>query len=251
MSEVTAYEVISETEVTVLKTVSKLPQGDGSFKFQNGLGRTYLEGEKIAPEDVAEDWRDALEEKEGPLYEHLKNKLKPVGDDPDEDVVARLGLPFAGYDDMEEEDIVRAMSVLPSATIQRIKEYESNRGDEARLGIVDYNIGYGENPTARQMTQIEGEELNEDKPVRVLTTREVPKKGPVVPGEGVTGTGDPQKPYGVEKAAEEGDETAKAVRKTGKQRGNVAAARKGRRERAPKPAAGAGEGGTSLEAQND
>jgi len=245
------YEVL-EDEVTVLKTVSKLPQPDGSFTYQNGLGRVYLKGEVIPASEVAEDWKEALESGEGELNDALSTKLKKSTDDAHESS-ARLGLPFVAYDEMEVDDIVNAMRVLPSATIQRIKEYESMRGDEARLEIVDFNIGYGEGPNERQLGEAtEPEEgMDEDKAVRALKTREVPEEGPVVPGEGFTGTGDPQKPYGVEAEAEAGDETAQATRKTSKGRGDIASARRGRRERQPKPPKPPGDGGSSLATSND
>jgi hypothetical protein len=249
------YEVIGVDELTVPRTVSKLAQPDGSFIYQNGMARTYLQGETIAADDVAEDIREALDSGEGPLYEAIKDKLKKGSGEASEDIARRLGLPFEGYDDMEANDIVTAMSVLPSATIQRIKEYEGNR-DEPRPEIVDYSIGYGESPVARQTTELEETELDENKAVRRLKTREVPEEGPVEPGEGFTGTGDAQIPYGVHADEEEGDEpTASAARasRAGKGRGSIstAKARRGRRDRQPKPPAGAGEGGTSLESQND
>src|SRR3954453_18473788 len=206
------YEV-TEDEVTILKTVSKLPQPDGSFVYQNGLGGVYLKGEVIPASEVAEDWKEALESGEGDVFESLKDKLKKSGDEPHESS-ARLGLPFVAYDEMEVNDIVNAMRALPSATIQRIKEFESLQGDEARLEIVDFNIGYGEGPNERQLAELEEPEegMDEEKAGRALRTREVPDEGPVVPGEGFTGTGDPQKPYGVEAEAEEGDEQAQATR---------------------------------------
>lgn len=245
------YEV-TEEEVTILKTVSKLPQPDGSFVYQNGLGRVYLKGEVIPASEVAEDWKEALESGEGALFDALESKLKKSSDEAHESS-ARLGLPFVAYDEMEVGDIVNAMRALPSATVQRIKEFESQRGEEARLEIVDFNIGYGENPLERQLTETEEPEdgLDEEKAVRVLKTREVPDDGPVVPGEGFTGSGDPQKPYGVEAEAEEGDDQAKSSRKTSKGRGDIASARRGRRERQPKPPPGEGEGGTSLASSNE
>jgi hypothetical protein len=246
------YEVLDD-EVTVLRTTASLRQQDGSTIYQNGMGRTYLKGEVIADENVAEDWKEALESGEGALFEALSTKLKVVTDDPKEDSPARLGLPFEGYDDMDPADVVAAMRLLPSATINRIKDYEETRGAEARAEIMDYNIGYGEAPLDRQTTELEDRtgEQDPDKAVRVLTTREVPEDGTVQPGEGFTGTGDPDKPYGVEKAAEEGDEEAQVQRATSKGRGNIASARKGRRERQPKPSAGEKEGGTSLQSSND
>jgi len=251
MADNKGYEVTGVEELTVLRTVSSLPQADGSVLHQNGMGRTYLQGEVIPADMVAEDWKEALDSGEGPLYEALKDKLKPSSGEPSENIAQRLGLPFEGYDDMEPQDIVNAMRVLPSATITRIQEYEATK-DDPRPEIVDYNIGFGESPLARQTTELEETELDEEKPVRRLKTREVPEDGPVVPGEGYTGTGDPQIPYGVAADEEEGDDSAKASRAT-KGRGNVAAAkaRRGRRDRQPKPAPGQGEGGTSLESQND
>jgi hypothetical protein len=250
MASSKGYEVLVE-ELTVHQSVNKLPQADGSYKYQHGLGKTFIQGEVLSEEQVAEDWREALDSGEGSLYEALKNKLKPVGDEPSEDIVTRLGLPFEGYDDMDANDIVRAMSVLPSATIMRIKQYESTK-DEPRTEIVDYSIGFGEHPDERQLAEIDEDamELNDNKPVRRLTTREVPDEGPVVHGEGFTGTGEPQKPYGVEKDAEEGDEEAKTARKSSKGRGNVRAARRGRRERQPQPPKSSGESGGSLESEN-
>src|SRR3954469_25084883 len=164
----------TEDEVTILKTVSKLPQPDGAFVYQNGLGRVYLKGEVIPASEVAEDWKEALESGEGDVFESLKDKLKKSSDDVHESS-ARLALPFVAYDEMEVDDIVSAMRSLPSATIQRIKEYESMRGEEARLEVVDFNIGYGEGPHERQNAQPEEPEdgLDEEKAVRVLKTREV------------------------------------------------------------------------------
>lgn len=255
MAEVTAYEVIEVDELTVHRTVAKFAQEDGSYIYQNGLGKTWLMGEKIPPEEVAEDWKEALDSKEGSLYEAIKNKLKPVTAEPAEDAEMRLGLPFAGYDEMSGVDLMRAMSVLPSATIQRIKEYERLR-DEPRTEIVDYVIGFGEHPDERQLAEVtdEGVEMDEDKPVRRLQTREVPEDGPVVHGEGITGgnTHGPPKAYGVEADKEDGDEDAgkKAnIRGAAKK----SQARRGRRDRQPKPSGGTpkDQGGSSLESQND
>jgi hypothetical protein len=248
------YKVVNVPELTVHRTVATLTQPDGSKLHQNGMGRTYLEGEVIPADMVAEDWKEALESGEGPLHDSLSKVLEPSSEDAGDNVVARLGLPFEDYDEMEEEDVVRAMGVLPSGTVQRIKEYESMR-DEPRRAIVDFNIGYGEAPSQRQTAEVEQVEGDENRATAKLTTREVPEDGPVVAGEGFTGTGDPQKPYGVEKEAEEGDEGAKKARVASKGRGNVAEAasksRRGRRDRAPKPQPGVGEGGSSLESAND
>lgn len=252
MTNTKGYEVIDHDEVTVHKTVSSLVQADGSMFHQNGMGRTYVLGEIVPPDEVAEDWKEALEkgDENDPLYRAVSAKLRPVGDEPAEDVAQRLGLPFVGYDEMDADDIVNAMRVFPSATIQKIKDYESRR-DDPRHEIIDYNIGYGEHPDARQNAEIEDTDVDETKAVRRLTTREVPEDGPVQRGEGVTGTGDPQTPYGVVKDAEEGDADAQKDKVISKARGAAGGSRRGRRERTPKPATGTGEGGSSLETTND
>ena len=100
MADNKGYEVTGVEELTVLRTVSSLPQADGSVLHQNGMGRTYLQGEVIPADMVAEDWKEALDSGEGPLYEALKDKLKPSSGEPSENIAQRLGLPFEGYDDM-------------------------------------------------------------------------------------------------------------------------------------------------------
>jgi hypothetical protein len=255
MADDKGYKVVNVEELTVLQTVSSLKQPDGSTVYQNGMGRTYLEGEIIPAELVAEDWKEALDSGEGDLYEALKDRLEPAStSEGGENIAARLGLPFEDYDSMDEEDVLKVMNVLPSGVVRKIQEYEAMR-DEPRRTIVDYNIGFGESPEARQQTELEQNDGDENKAAARLTTRQVPEDGPVVPGEGFTGTGDPDKPYGVEKDAEAGDEQAQVARVASKGRGNVAEAkaRRGRRDRSrqPQPPPGAGEGGTSLESQND
>lgn len=254
MAKINGYEVIEVDELTVHRTVNSFPQPDGGATiYQNGLGKTWLLGEVIPADEVAEDWKQALEDGEGSLYESLKGKLKPVSDDPGEDAAARLGMPFAGFDDMDSEDLIRAMSVLPSATIQRIKEYEGMR-DDPRDEIVNYNIGFGEHPDARQLADLEEvNEVDEDKAVRRLATREVPDDGPVQHGEGITGGASvgPQKAYGVTKDAEEDPDAPKKANIGGAAR--KAGQRRGRRDRQPKPTGGTAkdQGGSSLESTND
>jgi hypothetical protein len=248
-----SYEVLVE-ELTVLKTVSSLPQGDGSVKHQNGMGRIYFEGEKVPAEEVAEDWKEALDSKEGALYESLSKKLKPSSDDAEEDLAYRLGLPFEGYDDMETDEILAAIRVLPSATVQRIKEYESNR-DDPRTEIVDFSIGFGEHPDQRQLTDLgevmEDVEMATDKAAGRIKTRSVPASGPVEHGEGITGTGEPDKAYGQEADAEDDKKAGKKPNIKGAAR--KASQRRGRRDRQPQPTRGTpkDQGGSSLGKTNE
>lgn len=234
------YKVLVD-ELTVHQTVSKLPQPDGSTVYQNGLGDTYLRDEVIDDDLVAEDWKEALESGEGKLHDSLSKVLEQTSDDP-ELSARRLGVPFEDYDEMEEDDILTAMKVLPSRAITRIQEYEATR-DEPRENIVHYNIGYGESPLDRQENRVSGDlqEGDEDKAVARLTTREVPEEGPVVAGEGITGTGDPEVGYGSKKD----DEPGEGIKGTAKSR------RRGRRDRQPKPPEGAGPGESSIQSTNN
>jgi hypothetical protein len=234
------YKVLVD-ELTVHQTVGALPQPDGSTVYQNGLGETYLRDEVIDDDLVAEDWKAALESGEGKLHDSLSKVLEQTGDEP-ELSARRLGVPFEGYDDMEEEDILSAMKVLPSAAIVRIKEFEASR-DEPRENIAGYNIGFGESPLDRQEDRVGGDlqEGDEDKAVARLTTRDVPEEGPVVPGEGITGTGDPDVGYGSKKDEESGEGI----------KGTAKARRRGRRDRQPKPPEGAGPGESSIQRAND
>ena len=230
------YKVLSD-EVTVHRTIAKHPQPDGSVVYQNGMGQTYFRDEVVPDELFAEDWAEALKSGEGPLYESLSKQFEESSDDTSSPG-ARLGSPFAGYDDMDEDDVLAAMKHLPSAAIGRIQEYEGSR-DEPRERITGYNIGYGESAIDRQEGKVSGDaqEGNPDKASARISTREVPEEGPVVPGEGITGTGDPQIPYGSRQDEEKGD-----IKGSGSPR------RRGRRDRQPKaPEAGSG----SLERANE
>jgi hypothetical protein len=230
------YKVLSD-EVTVHKTIAKLPQPDGSVIYQNGMGQTYYRDEVVPDDQFAEDWAEALESGEGALYDSLSKQFEVSSDDTS-DPGKRLGAPFSGYDDMDEDDVLAAMKHLPSAAINRIQEYEGQR-DEPRERITGYNIGYGESAIDRQEGRVssDAQDGNPDKASARIGTREVPEDGPVVAGEGITGTGDPQVPYGSREDKEKGD-----IKGSGSPR------RRGRRDRQPKPPDA---GGTSLERANE
>src|SRR4051795_7728670 len=99
------YKVLMD-EVTVHQTVASLPQPDGSVIHQNGLGQTYFRDEVIPDDKVAVDWREALDSGEGALHDSLSKVLEQSKDDDSESSSARLGVPFAGYDDMDEDDVL-------------------------------------------------------------------------------------------------------------------------------------------------
>ena len=239
------YKVLVD-EVTVHSTVAKLPQPDGSVIYQNGLGQTYYRDEVIPDDKVAEDWREALESGEGALGEALKSKLEHTSDSEGGSTAARLGIPFAGYDDMDEDEVLTAMRNLPSAAIQRIKEYEGQR-DEPRQRIVGYSVGFGESSVDRQEGRVSSDrqDADENKASAKINTREVPEEGLVKPGEGITGTGDPQMSYGSREASKDDEEAPSldAIKGTGTTR------RRGRRDRQPKPPEGPAE--SSLDRANE
>jgi hypothetical protein len=227
------YKVLAD-EVTVHQTIASLPQPDGSVIHQNGLGQTYFRDEVIPDDKVAVDWREALDSGEGVLHDSLSKVLEQSSDDASESSSARLGVPFAGYDDMDEDDVLNAMKALPSAAMLRIKEYEGQR-DEPRQRIIGYNIGFGESSIDRQEGRVSSDlqDTNEDKASARINVREVPDEGPVVPGEGITGTGDPQMSYGSREGDDDDAPDVNAIKGSGTTR------RRGRRDRQPKPQEGA------------
>jgi len=237
------YKVLVD-ELTVHQTIAKLPQPDGSTIYQNGLGETYYRDEVIPDDKVAEDWREALESGEGRLHDSLSQVLEQSSEEGGGEG-ARLGVPFAGYDDMEEDDVLNAMKNLPSAAISRIQEYEGTR-DEPRMRIVGYNVGFGESSVDRQEGRVSSDlqDTDENKPVTRVNTREVPEEGLVVPGEGITGTGDPQMSYGSREAGSDEEAPAPDAIK-----GAATTRRRGRRDRQPKPPEGPAP--SSLERENE
>lgn len=230
----TGYEVLVD-ELTVHKEVAELRDKDNNLVGrQNGLGETWLFGEILPADAVSPDYREALEDSDHPLHEAISAKLRPVSDEPEQDGARRLGLPFDGYDEMDEDAVLAAMKNLPSAAIQRIKEWESSK-DDARERIANYNIGFGESPDDRQEGRVGSdvqESDTENKPTAKLKTRSVPEEGKVTPGEGVTGTGDPAIPYGSseEDKDDDNEEKPKSGSSASKSK-RATAARKGRRER--------------------
>lgn len=244
------YEVLVP-ELTLHRAIGDItdPFTGDKVGVQNGMSETYFKGEKVPEENITPDVLDALNDSDHPSHDSVAKKLKKSTGDAETNTGVRLGLPFEGYDDMDEDDITAAMRVLPSAAQMRIKEYESQR-DDPRERIVNYNIGFGESALERQEGKVSGdlvedgdERDTESKPTARLKTRTVPDDGPVEPGEGITGTGDPEKAYGAEADDEPGD-----VKGTGVKR-----SRTGRRARQPKPSGGVPKdaGGGSLASSNE
>lgn len=217
------YEVLSD-EYTVHRDIRQLVNKEGEVTGrQLGLGKTHFLGEVIPDAEVGQAFKDALEDKDNENHEYVSKHLKKVSGDAKVNTKQRLGVPFAGYDDMDEDSIVAAMKHLPSGVIQAIKTYEGDYG-ESRSKIVNYNIGYATDPDARQEGRVGSGAVAEDdarleameeKATSKLVTRDVPEEGNVTLGEGVTGTGDGKRTNAEEKA-----EAKKVVRN-----------RRGRRDR--------------------
>lgn len=206
------YKVLVD-ELTVHKAVRPLthPVTGEQTGWQQGAGETWFLDEVIPASQMNPEWAEALDsgDEDNPLFADLSRVLEASSDEPALNEAYRMGLPFEGYDDMDEDDILAAMRVLPSPAVMRIKDWEAAKGDDAREAIANYNIGYGESPDDRQagrIGQAEDEETDDTKPVRAIRTRQAEEGEPVIPGEGITGTGDPPVIPGTaaKKEAEEG-----------------------------------------------
>jgi hypothetical protein len=220
------YKVLVD-EVTVHKAVRKIvhPITGEPLGHQNGNGETFFLDEVIDPKDISPDIVAALDDEDHPLHDTLSRKLVAVSDSPTLNEQYRLGLPFEGYEEMDEDEILAAMSVLPSAAVKRIIDWEA--ANEGRPRIAQFNIGYQESPQDRQeglvTSAAPSDNLDDKKPVRNLVTREVPEEGPVRPGEGITGTGDPAIPVGTHPERDDDgdtpdDDTGAPKRAAGRQR---------------------------------
>src|SRR3954464_6323144 len=153
MAENKGYEGLVD-ELTVHKAVRELqhPITGEKIGYQQGAGETWFLGEVIPADAINPEWVEALESGEGEMYEALSQKLKPSSDEPSLNEAYRMGLPFEGYDDMDEDEILAAMRVLPSAAVQRMKDWEAQ--NENRDAIANFNIGFGEAPDDRQTGRV-------------------------------------------------------------------------------------------------
>jgi hypothetical protein len=192
------YEVLVP-ELTVHRQVGELrdPITDTVVGIQQGMGRTLTAGTIVSAADLSPILLEALENEDHPSHEAVSRKLRPVS----------------------EDSILAIMAVLPSAQVQAIKQYESlhdNRGT-----IVNYSIGFGESPEARQTGLVSSDldEPDEDKAVNKIRTRNVDPEadGEIVePGEGITGTGERQIPPGTAAAQDDDGEPKKKVARRGR-----------------------------------
>ena len=205
------YEVLGD-QVTVHRQVGELrdPISKEVTGVQNGMGQTYYKGEVIPANAVSPDVIAALEDEDHPSHAHVSALLAETSDEPRENTAERLGVPFADYDSMSEEDILGSMRFLPSGTVAAIKRYE--RENEGRSTIVNFQTGHGVDPDAYAEDRVGGG-LNEEagsegkKKVSKIKTRAVPDEGPVEQGDGVTGIG-----VGKRAEGKEGEEHSDSAR---------------------------------------
>lgn len=208
------YEVIAD-QYTIHKEVGRVtdPVSGQTVDIQQGQGKVYFKGDVIPASEISPLLIDALNDEDHPSHEYVAKRLKESGDDPREALDARVGEPFAGYEEMDEDEVVNAMRNLPSRAITRIKEYEA--AHDNREAIVGFNIGFKESPVARQTGKVSSDlqDAADDKTAAKLTTREVPEDGgTVTPGDGITGTGDPQIPHGSRKEDDESSGSGRGSR---------------------------------------
>lgn len=195
------YEILVP-EYTIQRDIRELTNKHGEVTGrQLGLGKVYYQGEVVADSAVGQVYKDALDDEDHDSHEYVSERLREVsGADLRENTQQRLGVPFAGYDGMDEDAIVTAMLHLPSALIQSIKKYEAEHG-EGRDRIVQYNIAYQTDPKARAEGRTDGAGAQDEdsegranaassKATADRVTREVTEEGEITHGEGITGTGE-------------------------------------------------------------
>lgn len=226
MAKTDTVEILVD-EVTLHQDTAPLVNAQGvQTGTQLGLGKTHFKTERVPVSEVAQVYLDALDDEDHPAHESVSKKIRRSTGDPEEDAALRLGLPFVGYDDLDEDAVMALLPNLPSGSQQRVKEWERRR-DEPRERIVTYNTGFGESPLDRQEGRVNSgtaeEDEDPDKPVRQMKTRAVPEDGPVESGEGITGTGEPAVEPGTAQAEKEGGSKAAPKRRSRRTRAKVAA----------------------------
>jgi len=184
------YKVLAP-EVTVHRRMRELIDSEGNPRgWQLGLGRTYTEGDIIPDEEMNPKMVEALEDESHPSHDYVSALVEQSSDKQQEGPAA----PFAGYDDLDADTVLQVMRNLPSASIRSWIAYEAANAN--RPEIVNYSIGFGESPALRQQgavsSTVPDDHAPEEKPSAQRVTRQTPPPADqiVVPGEGVTGTGE-------------------------------------------------------------
>lgn len=208
------YEVIAP-ELTLHRQVGTLvdPLSGQEVGIQQGRGRTVSAGTIVSSDDLSPILLEALEDEDHPSHDYATRQLREASDESNEEI---YGEPIAGYDDLDEEQILAVLRVLPSAQARAVVTYEKNH--ENRPVIANFSIGFGESPEARQTGLVSSqlEDTDDTKAVAKIRTREVVDDEIVEPGEGITGTGERAIAPGTAEAEEGEKSTPKKVQRRGR-----------------------------------
>jgi hypothetical protein len=164
------YKVNVEA-LLVPKAIAELDDGNGNITYEH-KNVTYYYGEAVPRDEISPEILDALDEADenNKLYQSLRDKLVP-GEGSDA-LSVRLGVPFAGYDDLDEDEVINLFRVAPGATVAVAKEYEAR--NQNRPKVLAYNVGTREGVTDRLDGNLSSERDDPaEKPTADIVTREV------------------------------------------------------------------------------
>lgn len=171
----------------VPKAIAELDDGTGNIRYEH-QNVTYYATETVPREEISPEILAALDEADenNRIYAVLKDKL--VEGAGNSVLETRLGTPFAGYDDLDEDQIIELFRVLPGETVAVAKEYEAR--NKGRAKVLSYNSGTREGATDRLEGNLSADRDDpEVKPVSERVTREV-DGNKVVLGDPGLGAGD-------------------------------------------------------------
>lgn len=179
--------------IIVPEAIQKEPLRDinGNVVGYDHINHVYYNDEIIPDEKVSPVIKELLEDNDenNVRAKRLRDRLVAVDENGERlDLKRRLGIPFEGYDDMDEDEIVAALHFLPGQTVQAVKDYEATK--ENRYKITSFNAGTRDNNFERvvgdPVKSSQRQDAEEKSATSELVTREVDvDAGTVVEGEGL------------------------------------------------------------------
>lgn len=172
----------------VLKAISTYTDEAGNVTGYEHQSVPYYDGETVPRGEISPVILDALDEADenNPIYAGLKDRLVPADGESAVNTQIRLGVPFADYDALSEDEVVDALRLLSGPVIAAVKEHEFN--GLKREKILLYNAGTREGVTDRIEGNLSADLAPADpKPTATRVTRAVGESS-VEPGEGWTGS---------------------------------------------------------------
>jgi len=177
------YKVVLENDgsIVVPEALNKEPLRDmnGNEVGYDHLNHTYYNGEIIPNEKISPVVIEKLKstDENDKAAQRLQKVLVEVDENGESlDLKRRLGVPFEGYDDMEEDDIVAALHFLPGEAVQAVKDYEATR-ETPRYKVTSFNVGRRDNNFERvagdPVRSSVRQDAAEGKASAALVTREV------------------------------------------------------------------------------